>query len=195
MDIASFGKACAALENAKSKLEQMNVARDLRSLSSLWSEYLTEVQRFYTRMVIACKQGPSSAWWGSIKSARNSDPLLQYLHQARHADEHGISEITEAEPGSILIDGRDGTLSLRNLSMKDGRLSFEADRPHNVEVTFEPARLHLIPVYNRGKCYDPPTRHLDKDIADGGPLSVASLAIEYLEGVRDHAEKTYRPRG
>lgn len=169
----------------------MKSARNLKSLSQLWSEFLTENQRFYTRMVIACKTGPASAWWGAIMKERNADPLLQYLHQARHADEHGIADITEVRPGGIGLTFKPGTV-IKRLHMGNAGIAMDRESASNVKVEFFPTDLDLVTVVNRGVSYAPPTQHLGSPIQKVNPISVASLAIEYLSKVRSYAEQNYR---
>src|SRR5215212_3593096 len=103
MDKKAFAAAQDKLRAARSKYEAMRGASDLGALSSLWSEFLTEVHRVYSRLIKATEVGVSKGWSDGVKNERKTDDMLCYVHQARHADEHGIEQITNPKPASLTI--------------------------------------------------------------------------------------------
>ena len=89
MDEKALAAAKDKLRLAKAKLDAMQAATHLNELADCWSDFLTEVQRVYTRLIKATEHGSSKGWSDQVKHARKTDELLSYVHHARNADEHG----------------------------------------------------------------------------------------------------------
>src|SRR5690348_7732201 len=99
MDRKAFSRAREEAAKAAEKIAAIRSAKTLSEISDHWSGYLTHVQRAYTRLRIACREGGSKGWCDQVFNARDTDELLRYVHQARNADEHGVDKITEEKQG------------------------------------------------------------------------------------------------
>jgi hypothetical protein len=75
--------------------------KTIGEVADLWSEFLTHVQRSYTKLRIACRAGSSKGWCDQVFAARNADDLLKYVLHARNADEHGVAAITHQKEGAV----------------------------------------------------------------------------------------------
>ena len=57
-------------------------------------------------------------------TGKKSDPLLQYLFQARDDDEHGIDPITTRDPGGFVVGARkpgfSGSMIINHIEVNDG---------------------------------------------------------------------------
>jgi hypothetical protein len=99
---------------------------------------------------------------------RRSDELLRYVHQARHAEEHGIDPISTEKPAHMAINPKKGiTHTIGYMERRGGQLMFDPETAKNIVITFHPAQVRLLPVVNRGVVFRPPVTHLGVRIDDG----------------------------
>ena len=186
MDIRHFKRAEEHRNACKEKFSALAEASDFSVAARRWSEFLVEHQRWFTRMQQALERGPSAAWFGTLKGSRKSDPLFHYLHQARHADEHGLERIADAQPGSVGIGVGGGRVHIERLIIENGVITHLAGSqdggPLKVRVT--EAHLKLNQVENRGVIYDPPIC-----AAHGEPYSAIRAAKECLDAMEIASKK------
>jgi hypothetical protein len=108
--------------------------------------------------------------------------------QARGVDEHSIADVIEHKPGSVAIKaGPSGSLHLRRLEMKDGRMSLEYEGEPPI-IEFTASRPKLIPVTNRGRKYQPPTSHSGASVDPENVVAVAELGLKFYEKFVAEAE-------
>lgn len=193
-------EAVSAIENAE----------DYQASLRAWIDFLTAANTVYSKLEQGAKGcGKSEAWYGRKKHERKKDPLLAYIHQARNADEHGVSPISSVHPGGAVIRGEgaykiDGgvvtsTTNFNVVFEQDGprlevtgntdfglSLVHESGPPPEVEI-LRPQVL-LIPIRDErfNTVFFPPSSHLGKPVE---PLAriVASLGLTYLEGLLKEA--------
>lgn len=178
MDIRHFHRADEHRTVCHSKAVALEGAADLEVAARYWSEFLVEHQRWYTRMQQAFERGPSAAWFGKLKARRQSDPLLLYLHQARHADEHGLDRIAVAEPGGLGIGVGGGHVHIERLEIRNGVITQLVGSQDGgpLKVRFTKPHLKLNVVQNRGKAYEPPMGQLG-----GEPFDALRATAECLD--------------
>src|SRR3954451_15443611 len=178
MKSVALVKAREHLELAKGAAKRLILDGGVRPFEQAWSEYLSQVSRFYSKMEQGAKGGrESEPWFGRRKRERKDDPLLSYVHHARNVDEHGLDHITlrraqsltfgfpETDEATVsfemMVDGN-GQMHVRNprvASPKGGIDSVEIANPS----------VGLVGVRDRGVGYEPPTIHLGKPIVDRSP--------------------------
>ena len=110
-----------------------------------WREALRRIERVYTKTKSAASRengwAPLNSW---VSNLRSTDPLLQYIQQARNADEHSIQSVArDWEPVESIKGNGKGSIVL----------------------TVRPWDRSLPPVVNRGVTYNPPRVHLGKDFS------------------------------
>lgn len=177
MDKRQFQRAEQHRQCCGEKLKEIRLARDFERAASRWSEFLTEHHRWFTKMQQAFQAGPSSAWFGKLKALRRDDPLLAYLQQARHADEHGLDEVAEGELGSVVIGHGAGPVHIKRLEFDGGHMILKGtDNGRPIIPIFMPAHLKLNPVTNRDRLYQPPRASIVRPPLDGAkPAPLTAL--------------------
>lgn len=181
----ALDKAAISASAASDALRRSSNSDSYQQFSRSWSDFLTAFNRFYNALKVGKVVAPRSEKWYSEKEAeRKKDPLLSYLFQARHADEHGVEPVILREAPSLTIGhGRD--VFIENLVMRDGKITVtgtEDGKP--ITVRRHPEGARLVTVVNRGVSYPPPValrqlRRFD-DIA-----STVSPVISYMNAVID----------
>jgi hypothetical protein len=88
----------AELRAAKRALETMKSATSLPDMREAWQTFIDRLEKIWVKVERECQPVRSTfqPWQGEHKRMRDSDPLLVYLHQARHADQHSI------QPGTLM---------------------------------------------------------------------------------------------
>ena len=181
-----------AVEKARSRLrlaikatEELKECKDFQSFNDTWYVFLTSAKNIWTVLEQGAKSSShSTRWFGERAKERKSDPLLQYVYQARNDDEHGLEPVTHNIPGGLAIgvlrpgssqairlDGTTGPGGLLRVTSLDGK-------PVYIEQTLPHVALAAVTV--RGVQYHPPMTHLGNELTDGMPLAVASLAVTYF---------------
>ena len=212
MKRAAIQKANVRIVAARTSLAQLVDADDITTFAAHWYNFLTAAKNVYTILGVGSKSSPQSAQWFGAKTAhRRSDPLLQYLFQARDDDEHGleipveekhpISQLGVAGPGfsnEVHIQGPSIDVIAKGFGVAahiEGRHNparFTAraldGRPAQNRIT--PRHIALRPVTGRGdKTYVPPREHLRRKLEDTSPIAVARLGLAYLEEMVREAER------
>jgi hypothetical protein len=189
MDIRHFKRAEEHRRACEEKSAALAEASDFGVAARRWSEFLVEHQRWFTRMQQALERGPSAAWCGTLKGRRKSDPLLLYLHQARHADEHGLERIADAQPGSVSIGVGGQSVCIERLELENGIITHLTGSQDGgpLTVRVEEAHLKLNEVENRGVTYGPPIC-----AAHGEPYSAIRAARECLDAMAIASEEAQK---
>lgn len=188
MKQAAIAHANARLAKARRALSEMNEAKSLDDAALAWSDFLIAASGVYSKLEQGAKGGgKSEGWFGRKKHERKADPLLQYVHQARNADEHGIEPITKAEPAGFSIGGRGSYRLDGSYGSEAGLRITHIDGPPPIVLIGRKLRLTTVRDSRHGDTFDPPTAHLGVAIADPSPIGVAILALSYLEGLLTEA--------
>jgi hypothetical protein len=195
MQKSAIDKAKDRLASAKARLKDLESAKDYDTARRQWYEFLLCSNAVFSVLEQGSKGfNKSSAWFGKKKQERKSDPLLCYLQHARNADEHNVPSVTELDLQKIVMveDGKP-VAEIRDMVGNKGTFFSLSDNASpnltNInEMRIYPDRAKLIRVRDRGVNYDPPTEHLGSIIHDNGPISIASLMVQYIESLAAEAE-------
>lgn len=191
MDQRILQKAQDRYRIAAKAIERMSATDSLEDQEDEWFTFLRAWKNIFTMLQQAVKGDPKAIMWFGKKSAfRRRDPLLQYLYQARNDDEHGLTRVTNREPGGIafgkpIVPGpvHIGKLTI---SMVGGNIGIIDGGGHeNFDPSFEFIKpsLRLLPVKDRDKAktYNPPTEHMGRPFAGGTiPFAVAEAGLSYV---------------
>lgn len=179
------------LEIAESHFATLKAARDYKEFRIAWTQFLLALNSVFSKLeqgVKGCSK--SDPWFGQIKGQRRKDQLLQYLHQARNADEHGIRPVSELKSGGFSI-GKGGE-SVHIVSMKDGVVTL-GQNPDGSFPTVEvyPSRAILAEVFDdlHKDSFPPPREHLGKPLEDNLPVTVAVLGIAFVRKTLEEAAR------
>jgi hypothetical protein len=198
MKQVAIAKARDHLDLAKKAVERLNLDGGFKPYEQAWSEIVSQLSRFYSKLEQGAKGCKTSEpWMGRKKSERKSDPLMSYLHHARNSDEHGIDYITqrgadamtmkfpstnEVRVGFEMMIDDSGAMHIRNPTVESPNGGVDT-----IEV-LNP-RVELVAVKDRNVIYHPPQMHADRPVVDRSPVGCAHLAIAYLESVLEEASK------
>lgn len=169
-------QAQGRLNTARKALEEFELAQPgSQEYEDAWAEFILALSSVFSKLEQGAKSSPKSkAWFGLIKNKRRTDPLLQYLHQARNSEFHGL------ETGITTIPEQ--TSQMYTVTKVEGlKLTVEPiDRMH-----IQPRGSALTRVYNTqyGDTFDPPREHLGKPLDDNKPSTVARLGFVYVQGI------------
>lgn len=197
MEIKAINKANIRRKLAKQALDHLRNCKNYDEFSYHWQAFLTHWKGVYTALEQGAKASPQSRqWFGSKKTFRKNDELLQYLFQARNDAEHGLDEVTKNISGRVKIGsskpGTSQSFSLDRLEVSaTGAVSFMGKSHDGLPIDFDvtPGHAQLVPVCGRGtEIFQPPKNHKDKEIADPTPIKIAELAIDYLDSVLEEAD-------
>lgn len=178
------------LQKASLGIDKIKGSNSLDEYEDHWKDFLHNLERAWNKLTSHLKRSPKFQGWnrrGQVERLRKQDELLSYLINARGADEHSIEDITKKEAGGIGINPAQGnSLTINQLVIDNGNISFDADRP--VKIEFISGKIRLLPITNRGREYKVPAKHLGKDIASTDPAKLAELALEFYKNYFKEAE-------
>lgn len=186
-----------AIEKARSKLArsiaihgEMERSPSLADVRIAWPDFLINANGVFSALEQGAKDSePSKRWFGGVSKFRRSDPLLQYLHQARNSEEHSLEEQTYPIPGSLLVVGTgNGPHEATLNSNPDGSLRITYD-PRKAKVLNYKPQLVFTQVSNRGVQYPAPESHRGVKLFQISPQKAAALVILYLEEIIQEAEQ------
>ncbi|CAM5319862.1 hypothetical protein [Eoetvoesiella caeni] len=143
-----------AYQNTRQYLQAMQDADQLDDLALAWELFLIFHQRTWNK----CEAHyTGKRFWGPLlpkySTRRKRDPILVYVHQARHVDEHGIQPIARVQHASTVVTN--GTLTSGSRITGGGEYVIGPGSTATIKVM--PATVLSNPVTNQGRTYDPPT--------------------------------------
>lgn len=185
MDLRALEKAFSRLRRMSASFEILTTARDAETIENAWIDFLMAAGTFYTALEQGAKQSPASRrWFERKKYERRSDPLLQYVHQARNSEEHGLERVIEISSTHIKLNRPGASVTLESDGVSKWKVVSGED-----QVEFANDVLTLTPVRNTkfGDVFQPPTSHAGADIPNASVISVVALALSYFQGMASEA--------
>ncbi len=175
-----WGSARRKLDEAAEALRAMEAARDRNECEDGWTRFVDSLEEFWHRFYQEGKEkfDEFPGWVKDRNTLIEADPLLNYLRNARHQNQHGRLSLTWNSPrlriGSPGFNGHIGDVRI----FQDGTYSVDADRTpgslHAPVLSIEPGDPSIPPVTNRGKLFSPPTEHLGELIGSTHPLAIGN---------------------
>ena len=191
MQRIAIEQARKRIQKARAAVAVLAQACTFSDADSAWSDFLLASGGVYSKLEQGAKgSGQSEAWFGRKKHDRKHDPLLNYIHHARNAEEHSIKSTTSHHSGSFAVKGSghyrfDGVIGTET-NLKITHLCGE---PPNIEITHPHVKLITVRDIRYDDRFNPPTSHLGEDLRDQSPLGVATLALSYFEALVAEADK------
>lgn len=176
----NFDAAAQSLDQCRQIVTDMNQVLDAARMEILWSDFLIGSQRVFSKLA-AASEGKSAAWFGKIAKERGEDELLVYVHQARHADEHGLEKVASPVGGDLQVNEDAAGKGMLIKELRIGNGSVENLDAENAAIRFNPADAVLHPVKNRGRTYPPPNTHEGKPWTENNAQAVAKAVLAYME--------------
>lgn len=155
-----------------------------------WCDFLNRLEKTFEKLLRACApaMGKFTSLISKENTQRGSDPLLQYLKQARNADTHSIQDIATRVPASSSIgfDYSQGgrRVFVKSMNIVNGMVT-HYEGSHPLVLTFTPESIEVKEVENQKKIYGPPDSHLGKPINTRHPTELAKLGLEFYQALFD----------
>ncbi|QWE16293.1 hypothetical protein [Polynucleobacter sp. AP-Nino-20-G2] len=178
-------KKIKEFEKAKELIELMSSVSNLEEYEEYWKEFLHNLDRGFNKLKDLYKNDKrAKRVIDAINTARNSDPLIAYLMQARNSDEHSMRQITDKAGGYTKITGGLGGGKIIRGILEGGKAPDNLVIEGNFDIEFKIDSLHIISVINCGKKFDPPKICAGKDISTETPHIIAAIGLDfYLEKI------------
>lgn len=177
-------KAFQRLKLAQQAMTKLDECKTYADFQDAWLEFLLHANGVYAQLEQASKKTPQwRQWFGAKKRERKSDELLQYVHQARHSDEHTLEQVTEIDNGEIFIGGpgEESSKNFRILGSTDSVMRIESLDGNPVPVRITRPKAILRSVTGRGNTiFNPPRYHKGNKLPDNSPKEVAKYTICYI---------------
>lgn len=175
--------ASAALTRARSALASIEAfgpspsPQQMREILNHWSDLLTYGNRVFGKLEQGAKRTSAADWFAAIKEERQTDPLLNYLHEARNVDDHGIAPVASSDHVFQIAD-LSGGQAVTMFSTTGRAADLQMMPGPNVTRV-----IALLPVKVRNAILEVPNSHRGKSIANSTPLNFAVLFLQRLEEV------------
>ena len=175
MDREAFKIVKIALNDAKAKLALMKRAVTPEACISSWQDFLVAQHRVFAKLKYVTMNDPSKGWFDQITNERRTDDLLKYLLHARDQLEHGGRDVIQHRRQTTL------------LQWDQNQTGADAFKP----IMTVPAHVRIFPVIDRSTKYLLPKLHLGKTLDKSDPISIAELALMYLDSKVSEAETCF----
>lgn len=211
MDGRAISKSTDRLKIAYEALEDMHKATNHETFSRAWYVFLTSSKNIWTLFEQGSKLSPQSMqWFGGKKKQRKESAVLQFMFEARNADEHGLEDALELQSSSLRFSYTGNTSELPkgfsfgsvkfNTETNEASLVGNGTDRSGIEVSvplqsFEEVPPHsvLSAIRDRGGCIIHPPRDPDNTVEAVLPIKAASICLEYLEGLISEAARIAKP--
>jgi len=195
-------KLRARLLKTKHSLAACRAARSYDDFASAWSDFLIHSGGVVHILEAGSKTTPQGRqWYGALKRETREDPLLQYIFQARNAEEHQVHDIAENVPSRVII-GRKGETVILNgtFNLSDpmlwldpnsyfqGKISTPLGKMPSIERSFGGPKLRPIIDDRHDLEFPVPKEHRGKPLANNDPIYIAALYLKFLEETAQKAE-------
>ncbi|WP_162620541.1 type II toxin-antitoxin system VapC family toxin [Limimaricola cinnabarinus] len=188
----AISQANDANDAASLAYERMLVAKSFDEYRSNWSAFLDYSAKVFEKIKNgAMADQRTKSFWGSERKMRKEDPLLQWLHQARNVEQHGLQRTIEHVPGRAFgrLERGDVIRSKTTSRVRIGDVKIEADALDLSQIpekrlTIVPSTAKLLTVTDDrfGDSFDPPTQHLGRTIHPLAPTACVAM-IKYHKGL------------
>jgi len=175
------------LEQAQARFMRINRAAGMIASSApvkereaAWLDIIAAFGTLYSKLEQASKATPEATrWFREKKETRKQDPLLQYMHHARNADEHTLVRVATGAQFAVKAVVAEGGGTLGVAYDAAGRPFMVSEGMANPKLYENEVMLHTA--IDRGVSYQPPTMHMGQHIADTTARAIAPLIVAYAE--------------
>jgi hypothetical protein len=183
-------KASSEIEAAERAIARMQQARDFKRYEHEWRSYLNAIAKFWSKLRAGASKGREPPWLRELVHAIDSDPLLKYLEQARHADEHSIQEFVRHTPGSTSLGFASGSGYIERMTVSGGRITKYSGDPAIIEV--KPDTVEVVAITNRGVKFPPPAIHDGSPFESRDPLQLGMAGLRFTKRAIESARGANR---
>lgn len=175
------------LDRARLAIDAMRQAGSLEDLEEHWKEYLRRLERVWNKSAHHFGKSPKwNGWQCKYLKLRKHDPLLSYFINARGADEHTVGEITERQQSRFDVKMTKQTAYVKSIVIENGIVTEVSGT--GLAFEFQPARVRLLPITNRGIMHPLPTQHLSQPVDPYNLLEIAEKGVSFYADFLKEAE-------
>ena len=169
------------LDRAEIQLHVMQSATNLDVYEGAWKCFLTDIETAWNLCLDAVKgNGRAQQIVSSTNRDRKNDDLVRYLMHARNSRTHSIRPITERVLGATtVVGGAHGGVILPGTITGGDPTATRLETSGNITVSFQPARMEVIEVQDRGHSYPPPSSHQGSPLSTCIPHALAAMGLIY----------------
>lgn len=149
-------------------------------------------------------EGPFLSWAAKYKNIQNTDPLVQYITEARNQLVHGKSALLIWGTPCVYLSGEEYEVCIGNIKIyADYTVSCEVSSFGDLDKIGIPLRFDFgapsLPVFENRKdkkhpkMVPPPQVHLETPIKDGSPVSIIELCSTHYESMLIAAIERFSP--
>jgi len=183
------------LSAAKRAIDSMSKAKDTEIFEQAWREFLSCLEKAWIKTEQICHphRAEFQPWQGKYQRLRKKDALLRYLKQARNADNHSIQDVSQLNPGKLIVKWKHPSGD----SSKDIEIDESEANNYNADELFielTSPHIEALPVKNQGKWFNPPKSHLGKAIEDIHPVTLAEHGFEFYSKFLAETERKFFAR-
>ncbi|WP_342085489.1 hypothetical protein [Dyadobacter sp. OTU695] len=161
------------LDQAKKEFDLMRNIFELDILEVHWANLLDHIEKSWNKTVQAAKEAKGFQKVKSeVENLRKTDPLLKYMTNARHANQHTIQPLAKKGKGDFAGMGK--------LLMTDanGNSKVVGEEPGYWTI------VELLPFTNRNVTFTVPGYHRGNRIANDA-FEIGRITIQYYQQVLD----------
>ena len=151
--------------------DRIRKAQSLDQLNADWAAVLNHLEKLWIKTGIACRaiNKDFPKWNAPWVTLRKSDPLLRYLTQARHADNHSDQFLSSQVVGQLVLNS-------------SGGVGF---------TMFDTPELAIDHVKNRDVTYSTPETHLGSPLNTRDPRILSVHACNFYAGYLRQASRAF----
>jgi hypothetical protein len=170
----------------------MRDAKEFEAYALGWQTFLDKLEKVWVKAEREFQhiRNRFEPWQASFKELRKTDPLLRYLYQARHADQHSIQPTAGETLLSFMLEIPPGSTVGVEIDKEKGQLRIHG--ACQIKAVSGPRQM-LIPITNRGTQYNPPQEHLGQKLEDNSPHTVAEKGLAFYQDFLRQAEAKFFP--
>ena len=190
---------------AEDKLVEVEIHRrglrqtmDRVSYQRAWCHCVDAIEEFWSRFYAEGKDHFSNfePWIGPINKSRRKDPVLRYLIEARHQNQHGLFTLSWSQGHYRVGEGFSGLV--RNVVIyKDG--SYEAAITPNGSNQQEDLVRHvggkpILPSIHNARTKEtfcPPSSHMGQTLPQINPTAAIDAGLSYYKKLLDNAREKF----
>ena len=186
-------KAKERSSKAHTQLDRVLTSQNHAAFVDAWTDFLIALNAVPVILDASAKGNAASQKWAVQNHlGKPSDPLIQYLRQARNAEEHGL-EATSRYVESSFAFGIGQNISGGTLIVKGNHIqsTLKTDNGAPLKVEIRGPHSELVPIVDGrfGTVFPVPTTHLGKAIKDQSPANIGLLGLTYFDGILEEAER------
>lgn len=179
---------------ASKSLHDCRSAKTFPQFYSHWSEFLIHTGGILNALDTGARHTPQAKqWYAGVKRKGRADQLVNYMHQARNAEEHAAEETSRLDRGSIMIGVHGEPVHITEMVtgpelfynpeeyLKGRAFNPQSGEQASIVTTGDGPVLRAIEF--RGVNTPPPTEHNGEKLRNTNPLHLGELYLLYLEGL------------